>query len=451
MQRRPGRLRRRELAAATPATRDRVVDFVRAMSIGAVVFGHWFVATVARRGGELGGENVLSTLHWLEPATWVVQIIAIFFVVGGFSNERALGGPGHRDYGSFLARRCERLLRPTIVFTAVWLVLAVLLDASSVDPGLVHDAARIAAQPLWFLAVYVIVTALAPLQLRVHRARPWLLVVVLPVLVAGLDVLRLNNLAPDAAVANYVLVFLFAQELGFAYAEGRFARVTTGRALAVATGAGAVLVALTTVGPYPVSMVGVPGESVSNMSPPTFCILVLTIAQGGVLLATRPALARWLQRPAVWGATIAVNVVIMTVFLWHLTALVAAGWVAWALDALPPVATTAWWLERPLWFVGEVLVLVLLVIAFGPVERMPAWTASASGAPWRRVLGVLLAFRGLAGFALSGFDHAGIASGTPLLGTRVSPLVDLGLLAAGWLLACGPPPSPLSRRAPSPR
>ena len=31
------------MVAATPASRDRVVDFLRAASIVAVVFGHWFV------------------------------------------------------------------------------------------------------------------------------------------------------------------------------------------------------------------------------------------------------------------------------------------------------------------------------------------------------------------------------------------------------------------------
>ena len=33
-----------DLARATPATRDRYVDFLRAASIVAVVFGHWFIS-----------------------------------------------------------------------------------------------------------------------------------------------------------------------------------------------------------------------------------------------------------------------------------------------------------------------------------------------------------------------------------------------------------------------
>ena len=35
------------LVAATPGDRDRVVDFLRAASILAVVLGHWMIATVA--------------------------------------------------------------------------------------------------------------------------------------------------------------------------------------------------------------------------------------------------------------------------------------------------------------------------------------------------------------------------------------------------------------------
>ncbi|MBM3675704.1 MAG: acyltransferase [Actinobacteria bacterium] len=138
----PGRLAR--IAGATPASRDRVVDLVRAGSILVVVFGHWLVASVERRHGELVGTNALGPVTGLRPVTWIVQVIALFFLVGGFSNARALAARP----GRFLAGRAERLLRPTIVFCAVWLVLAALLTETSVERGLVHDATRIAAQPL---------------------------------------------------------------------------------------------------------------------------------------------------------------------------------------------------------------------------------------------------------------------------------------------------------------
>ena len=43
----------RDLAAATPATRNRVVDLLRAAAIVVVVLGHWLMAAVVVRDGEL--------------------------------------------------------------------------------------------------------------------------------------------------------------------------------------------------------------------------------------------------------------------------------------------------------------------------------------------------------------------------------------------------------------
>ena len=42
----------RDLAAATPATRNRVVDLLRAAAILVVVLGHWLIAAVTVRYGE---------------------------------------------------------------------------------------------------------------------------------------------------------------------------------------------------------------------------------------------------------------------------------------------------------------------------------------------------------------------------------------------------------------
>ncbi|HEX8928794.1 MAG TPA: hypothetical protein VGA45_07770, partial [Actinomycetota bacterium] len=85
---RPGRAwgRLRALADATPAGRDRYVDFLRMASIVTVVLGHWTIAAVARSGDGLAAGNVLATIPGLWPATWVLQVMPVFFLVGGFSN-----------------------------------------------------------------------------------------------------------------------------------------------------------------------------------------------------------------------------------------------------------------------------------------------------------------------------------------------------------------------------
>lgn len=427
-----------DLVATTPSDRDRVVDLLRAASILAVVAGHWLIATVVRDDGRLRGTNALAAMPWLQALTWVFQVMPVFFVVGGFANLRSLEAGGGRDVGAFVATRAERLLRPTVVFAAIWLVAGPLLVAVWGEPRLAADVARIAAQPLWFLAVYLLVVLAAPVQRHLHRRHGAWLLVALVAVVAALDVLRLTSVAPGVAVANYLAVFLFSQELGFLYADVRFAGVAPRRAALAGVAALGALVLLTTVGPYPVSMIGLPGQRLSNMSPPTVVILVLGVAQGALLLAAHDPLARLMARPRAWRATIVANLVVLTTFLWHLTALIAAGAALLALG-VPVVEpdTAAWWLERPLWLGAAALVLGLLVVALSPVERRPG-PRPAPGHLARRVGGALAAFVGLAGLALAGFAHPFEAGRGDLLGLRLSPAVAVALLVGGWLSARGP-------------
>ncbi len=431
----------RRLVDATPPSRDRSVDFFRAVAILAVVAGHWLIATIVRAPDGIAVGNVLSTTSALRPATWVFQVMGLFFVVGGFSTRRAIEARRPFEVGAFLANRSERLLRPTIVFVVVWLGAAALLAAVGVDSHLTHAIARIAAQPLWFLAVYLLVTLVAPTQLAIHRRAPSVLLVVLPLLVVGFDVVRFSDVAPGLAVVNYLLVFAFAQEIGF-HLSASWDAIPRVVALGVAASAFAVLVVLTTAGPYPVSMVGLPGARVSNMSPPTVCILLLTVVQVGVVTAICPAVRRALDRRWLWTATVAVNAAIMTIFLWHLTAAAVVGAGLYAADWLPAIGSVDWWFLKVPWFLACVAVLGVLVVLFVGAERAPAMTASERGRAWVRALGMVVAVRGLAGFALTGFDHATRAGGSAFLGTRFSPLVDLVLLLAGFLLACGIPHRP---------
>ncbi len=433
------------MADATPPERDRTIDFLRAASILAVVCGHWLVATIQRtpHGIEVG--NVLSDVSGLRPVTWVFQVMGVFFLVGGFSTRRAIEGRTAFDSGAFFAARAERLLRPTVVFIVAWLGAATVLTAFDVDAALVHDVARIAAQPLWFLAVYLVVTLIAPVQLHIHRSAPLALVIGLPVVVVGLDALRFSHVLPGLAVLNYLFVFAFAQELGFHFA-GRANPIPIRGALTVAAVALGVLAVLSTVGPYPVSMVGLPGARVSNMSPPTVCILVLTVAQTAVLLALRPTLARWLERGGPWTFTVAINAGIMTIFLWHLTAAAAMGGFFYSVNWLPAPASAPWWGAKIPWFLGCLAILVPLVLLTVGVERMPSWTRAQRGAAARRALGALVAVRGLAGFALTGFNHLLDPGGRAFLGPQLSPLVDLILVAGGYLLACGIPRRGAGRR-----
>jgi hypothetical protein len=77
-----------------------------------------------------------------------------------------------------------------------------------------------------------------------------------------------------------VVVWALAHQLGYFYerlvaAPRRFAwSLTLGGLFA--------MLGLTNMGLYPRSMVGVPGEDISNMAPPTLCIVALTLLQVGL-------------------------------------------------------------------------------------------------------------------------------------------------------------------------
>ncbi|MEX0789892.1 MAG: acyltransferase family protein, partial [Actinomycetota bacterium] len=111
------------LAEKTPAGRDRYVDFLRAFSICVVVLGHWLIASVYLRDGEVGGVNALHVIPGIWVATWILQVMPLFFFVGGFANLVTLDSLSRKggDYAGFISSRVDRLLRPTAVFLAVWI------------------------------------------------------------------------------------------------------------------------------------------------------------------------------------------------------------------------------------------------------------------------------------------------------------------------------------------
>lgn len=392
------------LVAATPPTRERTVDLVRAASLVVVVLGHWLMAVVRVEDGEVTLGNALADVPQLRYATWLFQVMPLFFVVGGFADLVSLDAAGRRgtSYASWLQGRMRRLLTPTVGLIAVGTATAGAMSALGVDASLTRTLAKVVAQPLWFLAVYLLVVALAPLMVRWHRSRTGgglRAVLVLAVVAAAFDGARFGLGATGAAMANYVVVWLVAHQLGFFWADGSLVRQSRVRLFGLAVGAAVALVLLVAFGPYPVSMVGLAGEA-SNMSPPTLCLILLGVAQLGLVLLARPSLERRLARPRPWSVVVRANGMALTLFLWHLPALavVAAVALVAGLDVgLTETGTTLWWVVRPAWIIGAALVLAAIVSVAGPLEwrssvvRPPATRpASRLGAPFAAVCAAAL-------------------------------------------------------------
>ncbi len=406
------------VAARTPETRNRYVDFLRALSIGAVVIGHWTMAAPYVTGGEVTLSNLLEYEPWTRWLTWVFQVMPVFFLVGGYSNGvswRSAKGSG-RTYGDWLSGRLQRLIGPVLPLLALWAVLGAAASLLGMDRETVGAASRMALIPIWFLAVYIGVVVVVPLTYaaweRYGLTSFWLLVVAAVLddtLFFAADLRALGWL-------NYAFIWLAVHQLGYAWRDGLVAGYRKG--LAWTLGGAVVLVGLVTLGPYPISMVSVPGEDVSNTLPPKLPMLALGLAQSGLLLSLEAPMRRWLERAGPWTGTVLVNGMIMTVFLWHLTAstLVIGLAVLWGnlgLTLTPGDGT--WWAARPIWMAVYALVLVPFALGFGRFERGSATPKAV--AAWRLVVGAMLALGGLALLALNG------VAGEGLLGLQLWVLV----------------------------
>jgi Acyltransferase family len=364
-----GRLDLDALVDATPASRDRVVDFLRAASICVVVLWHWSLSITHWDGdGALTMPNPIGYVPGKWAATWVLQVMTVFFFVGGYANLAGWQAVTRDGGGAarFLGARIRRLMVPVLPVLVVWGVFDLVVQATGRRSVL--EWGIVVFVPLWFLGVYAGVVVAVPLTARLHRAWGWRVPAVLAGTVLAADILRLGpgwgGVVP--ALVGSACVWLYCHQLGYFWRDGTLTAGGRPLAAAVAVAGFAALVLLTTFGPYSRSMVAVQGESTSNMFPTTAAIAALATFQLGLVMLARPGLEAWLQGRRPWRAVVAANGMAMPVFAWHMTALVAFLWLyERAGFTLSGEATAAWWLSRPLWVVGPGLLLagVLAVVA----------------------------------------------------------------------------------------
>jgi fucose 4-O-acetylase-like acetyltransferase len=325
---------------ATPPGRDRVVDAARALSLVVVVAGHSVMAVVAWPDGVPVLGNLLAAYPWTQALTWGFQIMPLFFVAGGAANalswERHTARGG--DYATWLWARADRLLRPAWVYLAIMAVVATLVTLLA-PPSAAEPLMVLVTQLLWFLGAYLLVTALTTAFRRTTPGRAVLVTVGLLALVVLVDAARFFWGFPDAlGLLNFVLVWAVPAYLGSLRAHGTAAAFPRWSLVLAVLLAVAVNTTLIYVGPWPVSMVGMPGDAVSNMAPPTVVLAIHSCSLFCILTLVSGPLARLLERPALWRPVTAVNLAAMTLYLWHLPVLVAVTTLGHALHLERPVA-----------------------------------------------------------------------------------------------------------------
>jgi fucose 4-O-acetylase-like acetyltransferase len=403
------------LVMADGPVRNLAVDFYRVSGVVLIVLGHWLAGSVTYRDGYFGRQNPLADQPWTQWLTWVFQAVPTFFLVAGYAaavswnHRRAIEGLSRP---SWLRHRLARVLGPTTVYVALVSAVVVVLDTYGVARSTLEYAGWAVAMHLWFLAVYLLVVSLTPIAFAAQRRWGLWVPAGLALGVAVVDAASLAGHVPYLGWLNYLLCWATLYQLGIAWQKGLLARV---RPLLLAACSAAALALLIWLGPYPVSMIGVPGQAVQNSDPPSLAMLAFGCGQAGLVVTLAPALNRALRADLVQRVLARANSNVMALYLWHMIPVVVVAIVGYPAGLLPqPVEGTAqWWLARLEW------VLVLSLVTAVELALL-WWGRSFFAAPlpalnvlrgrWAEpitLVGAALAAYGLAYLAAAGFAPYG--------------------------------------------
>ena len=379
--------------------RDSAVDLVKAFCLLVVVGLHTLMGgiTVDANGPTIS--NALAGNYAFAWATWGVQVMPLFFLLGGFASF------GHwrrmREKGAlpadYIRERVNRLARPAVKPIALVGASIAALAFTGISPEVLGTLGLMIRQPLWFLAVYLGCSAFVPLLARLHELAPKLTLFSLLGAALVIDTVSVTFHLPAVSYLNFLFVWLFIQQLGFWYADGAFSRLPRWALLVSGVAAYGTLVVLTLV-------VGYSTDMYENLNPPTTCILVLAIGQIFLVAFAHPWLTRLAQLTPVKKAADAINANSMTIYLWHVPVAVVIGlaMVRVGLGAPEPL-TAEWWQSRPLFLllVGLAVVPVVAFVARQESRKTVFITAPTPAAV--AALKVILAVAGVATVLLIGF------------------------------------------------
>jgi hypothetical protein len=414
------------MSAPDARPRELSADLYRVVAAMFVVMGHWLAASVVFHDGRFARQNVLVDLPWTQWLTWVFQVVPVFFLVAGYASAVSWSDRRAPTGGEWLRMRLRRTLGPTGSYVAVVCLVVAALLAAGVDGSQVAFASWAVAMHLWFIPVYVVTVSLTPLVVAAHRRWGLAAPAAVALVAVAADAATVTGWAPALGWIDYLLPWLVVYQLGVAWRLGALRGV---RPVLLAVAAGICLVLATSVGPYPVSMIGVPGQAIDNTAPPNVALLTFATAQAGVLVAVAPWVNRLLRRSVLRRVLASANGNVMVLYLWHMVAVIVVALAGYPTGLLPqpPVGSGPWWLSRLLWvgLLWTATAAVLAVVVAGRRVLAPRLPAVAIRLPRVWSVPVLLAGTGMVVAALSYLAIEGFAPDGHF------PVVAVVLFAAG--------------------
>ena len=224
----------------TAPARNYLIDLARIGSVLIVVIFHTLLYQVTvDAGGIVITPWAPDRIWWL--ISWFATIIPVFFVAAGFANALIVdrAASSGTPYAGYLVQRIRRLLGPMTLFLAVNTLIST-VPAWTGRQSEAADLSRQFAQLLWFLAVYLVIVAVAPLAVRAHDR--WGALPMLPLLLGAIGVDAWSFAIDDHGVRwlNLLFIWLLAHQWGIAYHRGWFRGWPIWRSLADAGAGGGI-------------------------------------------------------------------------------------------------------------------------------------------------------------------------------------------------------------------
>ncbi|MFC4137186.1 MULTISPECIES: acyltransferase [unclassified Microbacterium] len=367
--------------------RDHAIDLVRALCVTAVVVLHSLMVGVTVTADGPVFANAGDSGWWLVPVSWMLQVMPLFFVVGGFAGLTAYERMPEGSATAFVTARLHRLLLPAVAVIGTAGVGLAALTLAGVPADLVAVAGYRFGQPLWFLAVFLLAQALLPLLVRAHRAAPFVTIGALAGGAVAVDIVRAATGVDAIGFLNLGFVWLAMQQLGFHLADRRIDALSRRARTVIGAVALALLVITFLTGTYSPDLI-------ANINPPTAALILVGVVHTTVFSLLRAPISSFAARPRARAFADFVSQRAMTIYLWHMTVLLALAGASALLAStgmleLPAPASPGWWLGRPVWLALALGITALLSLRLSRIEaiRLPRRTLGAGPVAIAAVLG----------------------------------------------------------------